>query len=262
MRKLCLFALILLGAVSISAKTIYLNTGGSNLWGAANPEFFVHAWAGEEEYADVHMTLLTGDIYYAEIPDGSTQCIFLRQKTGSTSIAWSGDNFWNKTGELTIGANNCFTITEWSNGTWSVYCTPDYGIMVGEIYTPATINPENTAEYMLTGLSLKKDDTFTLYNNCAKMAWVITTIKEGSTTNITIVDNKYVVGATGTYDIYFELSFGADKIYIGYTASTPTAVTEVNGIAADEPMYNLLGVRVDNTYRGIVIQGGKKYFLK
>ena len=489
---------------SLSAKTIYLNTGGSSLWGTSSPEFFVHAWGAGD--TDVHMTLLSGDIYQAEIPDGSTSCIFTRQKTSSTTIIWDYNNgLLNRTGDETIGSNNCFTITGWGSGyqanctgtwstytptvtpepepdtpdtphdtlriyckmtqswwttdgaavgiycynssdaknanwpgvrmtavagetglwyadvdvttytsviftrvngtgtiadwgaktknltipadgtncftitsstavwgnpgcdgTWSTYtpstepvnnitmyyvnttawdnvyayvfvgeakeaswpgeamtkttltkngfdvysyefpetytsiifsnkgnnqtkdltiditkpyyydgtwyasldeipepCTPEYGVMVGDTYTAATINPNNTAEYMLTGLKLSKDDTFTIYDACTKTAWVITTFKEGSTSNITIVDNKYVAGATGSYDLYFELSLSGDKIYINYTPSTPTEVINASTVLdVNAPIYNLLGVQVDSNYKGVVLQNGQKFIQK
>lgn len=471
---------------SLSAKTIYLNTGGSSLWGQASPEFFIHAWGAGD--TDVHMTAVNNDplTYQAEVPDGTTQCIFTRQETGTTTIAWNGnDGLWNRTGDLTIGTNNCFTITGWgegqganSTGTWSTYtpsvetptyyitgndkligtemawdstaielgkataeapasytfsnlaagdtmrlkvtngtwklsfgytaldmtcsseniqtdkdgnivfvltakgdvkltfngtnicltgsfasptpvqnvtayyintnnwttvnayvfgdglvynqwpgkamtktslqksgfdvysyefpstytsiifnngtdqtadltfdaakpyylptddkwyasldeigdiviCTPDYGIMLGEEYTAATINPENAAEYMVLNLNLKKGDTFTMYNNCAKQAWVIENIKEGSTDKITIADGKYLAGETGKYDIYFTLA--PDAIYIGYTATTPTEVVNAGTPAANAPVYNLLGIQVDSNYRGIVLQNGKKFIQK
>lgn len=363
---------------SLSAKTIYLNTGGSSLWGQASPEFFVHAWI-DDSYADVHMTVLANDplVYQAEIPDGSTNCLFTRQQTGTTTIVWDNkDGLWNKTGSLTIGTNNCYTITGWgeNNGTWSTYtpsvetptyyitgndklvgaeqawksdaielgkataetpathrftnlaagdtlrmkitngtwdlnfgytaldkdcssdnilndndnnvvfvltalgdvlltfdgsricltgsfaapCSGDYGIMAGTTYTAAVTNTENTAEYMLLGVNLKQGDTFTLYNNCAQQAWVIEPLKEGSTPNITIAEGKYLVGETGKYDFYFTLN--PDEIYIAYTI--PSGVCNTYTPATDAPLYNLLGVQVDNTYRGIVIQSGHKFLLQ
>lgn len=470
---------------SLSAKTIYLNTGGSSLWGQASPEFFVHAWI-DDSYADVHMTVLANDplVYQAEIPDGSTNCLFTRQQTGTTTIVWEHkDGLWNKTGSLTIGTNNCYTITGWgeNDGTWSTYtpsvegptyyitgnenlvgqgnewntkaielgkasadkpatytfknlaakdtmrlkvtngtwdlsfgyakldktcssqniqgdtdgnivftltaqgdvtltfdgtnicltgsfaapvpvqnitayyvntknwekvyayvfegsknktawpgaemtkttdqkngfdvysyefeetyttiifnngnggegnqtdnltidktklyfydgiwyatldeipvpCTPDFGVMIGTDYTAAVTNPENEAEYMILALDLKKGTTFTMYNNCEKVAWVIENIKDGSTENITIdtENTTYVVGADGKYDIYFTLNTAGDEVYFGYTAPTPTEIVNTDFPATNAPIYNLLGVQVDNTYRGIVIQNGQKYLL-
>ena len=44
---------------------------------------------------------------------------------------------------------------------------------------------------------------------------------------------------------------------------TPTGVEEVRPeLDMDAPMYDVMGRRVDSTYRGIVIQGGRKYLLR
>lgn len=150
------------------------------------------------------------------------------------------------------GSRICLT------GSFAAPCTDDYGIMVGTTYIAAVINTENTAEYMLLGVDLKQGDTFTLYNNCAQQAWVIETIKDGSTANITIAEGKYLVGETGKYDFYFTLN--PDAIYMAYTI--PSGVCNTYTPATDAPLYNLLGVQVDNTYRGIVIQSGHKFLLQ
>lgn len=150
------------------------------------------------------------------------------------------------------GSRICLT------GSFAAPCTDDYGIMVGTTYIAAVINTENTAEYMLLGVDLKQGDTFTLYNNCAQQAWVMETIKDGSTANITIAEGKYLVGETGKYDFYFTLN--PDAIYMAYTI--PSGVCNTYTPATDAPLYNLLGVQVDNTYRGIVIQSGHKFLLQ
>ncbi len=143
-------------------------------------------------------------------------------------------------------------------GSFAAPCSGDYGIMAGTTYTAAVINPENTAEYMLLGMELKKGDTFTLYNHCAQQAWVIEPLKDGSTSNITIAEGKYLVGETGKYDFYFTLN--PDEIYIACTTST--GMGNAYTPATNAPLYNLLGVQVDGTYRGIVIQNGHKFLLK
>jgi uncharacterized repeat protein (TIGR02543 family) len=44
---------------------------------------------------------------------------------------------------------------------------------------------------------------------------------------------------------------------------TPTGVEDVRPeLDMDAPMYDVMGRRVDSTYRGIVIQGGRKYLLR
>ena len=257
---------------SLSAKTIYLVP---DMWNTADAKFSVNYFGGEgvtQAFTDF-MTTTDGVHYEATIPDAAQTVIFVRHNSAATAPSW--DNKWNQTEDQTLTTANCFTITSWdggaekkSTGTWSTYCPPDYGIMVGEDYTAASLNPtpaqEDAVEYMIIGLNLKKDDTFTMYNNCAQQAWVITNIKDGSTTNITIdtEKNTYVVGATGKYDFYFTLALNADAIYIAYTEPTPTEVIDANIPDANAPVYNLLGVQVDSNYRGIVLQNGKKFIQK
>ena len=118
-----LFAAVVCG-LAVNAKTIYLNTGGSALWGKDNPVFFVHAWASPEANEDVQMSQVSGDIYSADINDAYNNIIFLREATGSTSVIWEGDGLWNKTGDLEIPSDkDMYTITGWgqSDGSWSVY---------------------------------------------------------------------------------------------------------------------------------------------
>lgn len=153
------------------------------------------------------------------------------------------------------GAKICLT------GSFAAPCTDDYGVMVGDAYTAAVINPENTAEYMVLNLNLKQGDTFTMYNNCAKAAWIISNFKENSY-KFTTKDEKYVVTETGKYDLYFTLSIEGDAIYVSFTRATPTDNISITLPAEDAPVYNLLGVQVDSNYRGIVIRNGQKFIQK
>lgn len=107
--------------VKPETKTIYLNGGGSSLWNQADPEFFVHSWGGAAD-GDVHMTLVEGDVYKADIPADNTDLLFLRLATGTTEIVWSGDAHWNQSTDQTIPeGKDLFTMTSWDNGEWSVY---------------------------------------------------------------------------------------------------------------------------------------------
>ena len=107
--------------VEPETKTIYLNGGGSSLWNQADPEFFVHSWGGAAD-GDVHMTLVEGDVYKADIPADNTNLLFLRLATGTTEIVWSGDAHWNQSTDQTIPeGKDLFTMTSWDNGEWSVY---------------------------------------------------------------------------------------------------------------------------------------------
>ena len=121
MKKIYLFLAALLCGMTLNAKTIYLNTGGSELWNQANAVFFVHAWDAVEE--DLQMSLVSGDVYSVNINDGNNHIIFLREQPGSTSVIWDESaGLWNRTADLEIpSGKDCFTITGWSFGDWSVY---------------------------------------------------------------------------------------------------------------------------------------------
>ena len=129
MKKFSIFFAALLCVSGLYAKTIYLNTGGSACWGADNPAFFAHSWEGSD-FADSQMTLVSGDVYSASVPDAHTSIIFVRMPSGSTSLDW--DTKWNQTGDLTIPTDgkNCYTMTSWFsdnsgnvNASWTTYST-------------------------------------------------------------------------------------------------------------------------------------------
>ena len=112
MKRFTLF-LFILCSLSLSAKTVYLNTGGGELWNQADAKFYVHSWSGAN-YADLQMQLVEGDVYSVNISDSHNQIIFLRLSPNATGLVWDGENFWNKTGDLTIpSGQNCYTITGW-----------------------------------------------------------------------------------------------------------------------------------------------------
>lgn len=112
-----LFAAVLCGMM-MNAKTIYLNTGGASLWNQAEAVFFAHSWDAEDN--DALLTLVSGDIYSANIPDGNNHILFVRMPNGSTSLDWNTK--WNQTADLEIPSGmDTYTITGWgdSDGTWS-----------------------------------------------------------------------------------------------------------------------------------------------
>ena len=210
--------------VEPTTKTIYLNGGGASLWNQADPEFFVHSWGGAAD-GDVHMTLVEGDVYKADIPADNTDLLFLRLATGTTEIVWSGDAHWNQSANQTIPeGKDLFTMTSWDNGEWSVYGEEPVVVeptlangfyLIGKIngvegWTATDLsadrkfegNPENNAEFVLTA-TLAEGDEIKVVNvlNDAITAWY----PEGG---------NYVIDAAhaGEKDIYFrpDLQGGED----------------------------------------------------
>lgn len=117
MKKLFSFVCALVCAMSLSAKTIYLNAGGSSLWDKEGAVFV-------EDISDKDMTAVEGAFgyYQVSIEDSQTKVKFLRMKGDKNTQ-------WNATNELTIptDGNDCYTITGWGagDGNWSKYTTPD-----------------------------------------------------------------------------------------------------------------------------------------
>ena len=135
MKKTLIFAISALCTLTLSAKRIYLDTGGSSKWNQAGATFFIHAWGGGDQ--DVKMALVSGDIYSADIEDARTSLLFVRMGSGATAINW--DNLWNKTADQTLtDGKDLFTITEWNYGTqispgaWSAYSDEGSGEETGD----------------------------------------------------------------------------------------------------------------------------------
>lgn len=120
MKKFLLFLCALVCSAAMSAKTIYLNTGGGNLWEQAGATF-KESISGEAMTAVPNVAVGT---YYVEIDDAQTTVHFQRMSS-------DGETVWNQTADLSIPADkNLYTITGWSDGTWSVY--------VEEVIDPST----------------------------------------------------------------------------------------------------------------------------
>ena len=128
MKKIFSFFVALTAVVSLSAKTVYLNTASSD-WADADAVTFIHAWGGEVTTTNVQMLPVEGDstILSAECDDNNTSIVFVRMPAGSTAIVWDGDGkYWNKTADQVIpDGQNMFTVTgfenEIANGDWSTY---------------------------------------------------------------------------------------------------------------------------------------------
>ena len=102
-------------SVTYPRKTIYMKCGST--WCDASPVFFAHTY-GVSNF-DVKLTQNTCDatVYQGDIPAYNSKVVFTRQKPGSESIAWSGnDNYWNESQEITLATYDLFTCTGWSDG--------------------------------------------------------------------------------------------------------------------------------------------------
>ena len=121
MKKLSFFFAALLCAMSISAKTFYLQPSDNWLQGSAR--FALYAFdSSSNTWQD--MTAVSGEtnLYSATIDDKYTTVIFCRMNGATTTNSW--DNKWNQTQDMTVQAdkNLCVIGSEWDkDGSWSTY---------------------------------------------------------------------------------------------------------------------------------------------
>lgn len=110
-----------------------------------------------------------------------------------------------------------------------------------------------------------KDDELTLVNQVAKVkfAWIVFDVKAGK---------SYMLFTPTSQIAFRDYTFKVNETVANYTASpngpvapgVPTAIMTVKTQTANTnaPIYNLAGQKVNNSYKGIAIQNGKKFVVK
>ncbi len=149
MKKILLFVCALICSAAMSAKTIYLNTGGGSLWEQAGATF-------KESISGQAMTAVPDvavGYYQVELEETQTKVHFYRIGNGS--------DVWNQTEDLDIPTDkNLFTITSWGGGEWSVFNVEPvdpstavyemkHGWKDGKTWTYKTLNKNEDGTYSL-----------------------------------------------------------------------------------------------------------------
>lgn len=251
---------LILGAMTMSAKTIYLNTGGSSLWNQAGAKFEAWAWGGTTDEAWYDFTLVDGEteIYKTEMPDDRTGMKILRKDPASASHAWES---WNDSGDLTIPDDkNMYTITGWNagDGNWENYETyvPEEAVT---LVFNVTV-PEGTENCYIVG-------SFNNWENFIQMTKVNDTQYSITLDNIikSTLEYKYTHGAN--WDYVESQANGEDvgnrkyeeNDVVAAWKDIATGIEEVGVDAGAAVYYNLQGVKVANPENGIFIkkQGSK-----
>ena len=238
-----IFSVMAIGGVSASAATITCDTLYLQpaKWQAENARFVAYFYGASGD-AWVDAVARTDDTatYDISVPDGDwTNVIFCRMDGATTENNW--DNKWNQTGDLTWdGTNNCFTITDWSEGTWSTYVekivyfvnTNEWTDVNGFGWTDgigsntawpgkaATLVDANSGIYSFNPGDRKKvlfnnGDTYTSYFTC------------------TDVYGKYIEPVTNTY--YNTAQEAWDAAYAVLNATTAPTTTEATQATTEAP---------------------------
>lgn len=121
------FSFVALSIATISAKTVYLNTGGASLWEMDGAKFAIWYWGtGSAGAWTPWMSHVEGPVWSANIPDGNNNLIFVRLSGDAASPNW--DAKWNQTADLSLPSMSApmYTIVAWgenglSTGSWSNY---------------------------------------------------------------------------------------------------------------------------------------------
>lgn len=222
------------------------------------------AYTPGKEAFDVNMTLKEGDVFTAQIPKELDSLIIVRAAAGSTwsSLIWEGEGktAWNQSYDQFIACDTVFFVdwvleTKYFNVSWCSAPAP-----------PATAwyiklpYGENDWDWHL--MVEEEDGT---WSHSEK--WV----GGGANINSTMSDEgaKYIQDSEMDFgenqvapekgtDCIFIWNATTQKLLVKYTKSEGIE-NVVYVLDENAPMYNLLGVEVDATFKGIVIQNGHKF---
>ena len=229
-----------------------------------NACIILFAYTPGKEAFDVNMTLKEGDVFTAQIPKELDSLIIVRAAPGSTwgNLIWDGEGktAWNQSYDQFIACDTVFFVdwvleTKYFNVSWC--SAPEPPATAWYIKLPYG---ENDWDWHL--MVEEEDGT---WSHSEK--WV----GGGANVNTTMSDEgaKYIQDS--------EMDFGDNKvapekgtdctfIWNATTQKLLVKYTKEEGIenvvyVLDEnaPMYNLLGVEVDATFKGVVIQNGHKF---
>lgn len=159
------------------------------------------------------------------------------------------------------------------------------GIKFAKSYTSEGAVTDNKVELTVDG-GFKKGDVITIagaFNNSdnTKKAAVDLFTLDGTKANVLFTTDQFINGKdkeANPVEQSYTLAADADKLYIGRNGNTNTFVTLLKVVRTSSTgiqqtiapakviennvIYNLAGQKVNESYKGIVIKNGKKYFQK
>ena len=197
-------------------RIIYLNTGGSGLWEQSGAWFIAWVWGGGTTDAWYKGTKVSTNLYSFTIPAAATNVIFLRKNPANTGLDWNGE--WNRMETTITSANNQYTISSWSSGSW------------GKL--------NRTVTFSLSGVTKSSGNASTLSGSqyTAKLAASTgynlpssITVKAGSTT-LTSGTHYTYNSSTGDITIYGTSVTDSITITATGTAKTYTVSYELSGV--------------------------------
>lgn len=241
------------GDYTIEGATVTLNDDGSySLTGTGTGSMASHSGGTTDYYCDFTATadaegVFTEATFYMEAVMGGTSVVCTEGSAPAYAIA--GDYVGSLTGVFAYGTLDSESDT----------VTIDY---VDTDYATVTLNDSTWGEFVVESVEVIEGDDYTM-----------------SGTGTVAMDNHS--GGTNDYEFDFEGTISLDLseytfVYtleiMGGTTITVTNTEDETGIqtvtvktgtsTGDGTIYNLSGMKVDASYKGVVIRNGKKYIQK
>ena len=160
-------------------------------------------------------------------------------------LTYDGDNLVLSMGEGDQVPGDYIFTYEYATGKLTVTfpeapaVLPQYGILLNGEFLPAEKNDEYTGEgeEWVVNTTMHIDDEFQIYDNANKVGWIMAIDEFGyNEFNINTEEQKYIVTANGTYALYIRLIYGADKLYVEYTAEG----TDIDNLDTNAPAVKIL----------------------
>ena len=203
------------------------------VWGGGDPATITATYGDDDSYnAEIDFGDGYKEIYKLDITDDNGSCVYTEIDSDETDVDTGTGKYWNYQYETKISFDEYGTMTNmtyrypvggYNSGDPKMY---DGG---GYSYEPTYDEDGNMTEIIMNEVDYGYDFDTDTYNDPS----IYPQYKE-------------------TYGDFEEIVFEVDKINNMEKAAA-------NGNA---PKYNLAGQRVNDSYRGIVIQNGKKYLKK
>ena len=230
MKKLFSFVCALVCAMSLSAKTVYLDVSTTG-WENDGAKIAAWVWTGNGSGSwagGTYMTKLATGYYTAEVGD-NTQIKFVRlsNDTGDTP---NWNKVWNQTGNLDIPTTgeDLYKMTDWSNGAWSARTFTVTGVEIIFGNNWSVDDPNNDM--------VKQDD------GTYKWEKKNVTLSAGEYTYKVVVNHEWKPELMGDQKIKVVTS-GQQDITITYNANTNTASATATLVKEEEvdPVIQLKG---------------------
>ena len=245
---------------------------------AQTPESFIPTvgttYTGLQEVSTTNCKLVFGDDTYSAAAAKSHKAYIKSIGLSTTEAEEGKDRYVLVSGKNNPNDNIPYTKEDGTQISGSAYSPDKKNLPAKGAYY--TLTPSKAGK-MIVGIILNPDKAFYIVkkSTCEPLAISdVTLTVDGDTPASETYNENYTtankVTGTASFDVvanetYYVFSNGSKLGFFGYVF-TPSSTDGIAGVkvAAEQnaPAYNLAGQKVDKSYKGVVIQNGKKMIQK